>query len=414
MVSRKFERYQLDNGLTVLLNPLASQKKATLACGIGVGSANETPDIYGAAHLNEHMLFTSNQHRDKYQLNEDMEFSGIHNNASTSKTGTNIFMSSLPKDIGKSIEITSQMIKNEKYNSDELINEKNSVLADMSDVYDNPSIFLATKVFIPKVYEGTVFEHPTAGYEDSVMNLTEEQLIDFKKKFYVPSNMIVSVAGKFDPEVAKKCIDINFRDMKYREKPERIGRVTPAINEGDFTVKRSNTKQAFLIMGYNVPGTVNEDCSKLTFLASVIGEGFTGKMTKKLRVENGIGYNIGGYYNPFTSNNGMMFLNILGFNSKRVGDARKILREVVDESKSELLTERVLEGKRTQILSNFLENVSTPMYIASEMISRELYPEIIMARKHQNRLSKITSEDVRDTARKYLQGDGITAILMPG
>src|SRR6478609_36225 len=198
-------RYQLDNGLTVVLQENHAAKVVAFQAWVAVGSADEPADLAGIAHVFEHMLFKGTARRGVGQIAQEVEAAGGEINAWTSfdQTVYHLVMASRFFDTG--LDILADALQNSSFDPQELERELKVVLEEVKQGEDNPAR-VATQTLFGTSYLKHPYRLPVIGYTKTVKSFTRERLLDFFHRWYVANNVTLVVVGDFDPQKAKKKI----------------------------------------------------------------------------------------------------------------------------------------------------------------------------------------------------------------
>ncbi len=217
-----FERYQLANGLTVVLHVDRSDPIAAVAMTFHVGSAREVPGRTGFAHLFEHLFFLDSENLGPGGLDRLMTRIGSSTNGSTSRDSTNYF-EVVPTDglektlwaeadkLGYFINTVTdsvvtkekQVVKNEKRQSVD-----NQPYGHVSDVID--------RALYP---QGHPYRWQVIGSLEDLDNATLADVVEFHQRWYGPENATLVVAGDIDVAKTKAWIQRYFEEIPRSEKP---------------------------------------------------------------------------------------------------------------------------------------------------------------------------------------------------
>src|SRR5437773_269499 len=218
-----YTQFTLPNGLHVVLHEDHSVPIATVNTWFHVGSAREKPGRTGFAHLFEHLMFMGSGHVKPGEFDEVLEAAGGENNASTGNDRTNyyinvpsnalelaLFLESdrmgylLDTMTPKTVDAQRDVVKNERRQS-----------------YENQPYGLAQPTLGEMLYpEGHPYHWPVIGYMPDLTAASHEDVVDFFKKYYAPSNASLVVAGDIDPATTRALVEKWFGDVKRAPKPE--------------------------------------------------------------------------------------------------------------------------------------------------------------------------------------------------
>src|SRR3954462_2612893 len=218
-----YTQFTLPNGLRVILHEDHSVPVATVNTWYRVGSANELPGRTGFAHLFEHLMFMGSGHAPYGEFDSQLESVGGGNNASTANDRTNyyidvpsnaielaLFLESdrmgylLDSMTPKTVDAQRDVVKNERRQS-----------------YENRPYGQAELLLGELLYPaGHPYHWPVIGYMPDLTAASYEDVVDFFKKYYAPSNASLVVAGDIDPGATRKLVEKWFGDIKAGPTPE--------------------------------------------------------------------------------------------------------------------------------------------------------------------------------------------------
>ncbi len=187
----------LENGLEVILMRNPSQPMVGVFTQVRVGSAREDGRTSGMSHMLEHLLFNGSQKYTQEEQYAMADRAGAYNNANTTDFFTN-FMMVLPSGaLRTGLELQSEMLFHSTLPRDKFLKEKGIVLGELVQARDWPD-YETDEALRRALYRGTSLELPTLGTRSTIEHMERDDVYAFYKKWYVPNNMIMTVAGNFD------------------------------------------------------------------------------------------------------------------------------------------------------------------------------------------------------------------------
>ena len=206
----------LDNGLTVVLAPKENSPVTTVNVWIGVGSAQEPPELNGIAHFFEHMIFKGST---KFpDVDAVVEGWGGSSNAATSFDFTYYYVSVPAEHTTPAIELVSDILINGLFSEEELNRERDVVLREGDQRNDNPDSYLSYQVW-DAYYGDHPYGQPILGTEETVSNISRDDFLAWLDTYYVPNNMTVIVSGGIDPDSALGQIQAHFGGLEAKDLP---------------------------------------------------------------------------------------------------------------------------------------------------------------------------------------------------
>ncbi|HEX9101767.1 MAG TPA: pitrilysin family protein, partial [Polyangia bacterium] len=274
-------RYQLPNGLRVVLQENHASKVVAFQAWVAVGSADEPPELAGIAHVFEHMLFKGTARRGVGQIAHEVEAAGGEINAWTSfdQTVYHLVLASRFFDTG--LDILADALQNSSFDPVELERELKVVLEEVKQGEDNPSR-VATQALFGAAYARHPYRRPVIGYTKTVKSFTRERLLDFFQRWYVANNVTLVVVGDFEVKRAQAAIAEAWGKMASRPlaRPERK---EPQQKAARAKVVTQDVRETQVGVAFHIPGIHHDDTAALDLLAIILGQGDSSRLTLGLK-----------------------------------------------------------------------------------------------------------------------------------
>ncbi len=391
--------YSLDNGARVLLYPDKSSGTVTVAMTVLVGSRHEGYGETGMAHLLEHLLFKgSPKHQD---IPKEMKDRGATFNGTTWYDRTNYFetVPATDANLEWALDLEADRLVNSYVRGEDLASEMTVVRNEFEIGENNPSRILFQRV-MATAYEWHNYGKSTIGNRIDLERVPIQSLKRFYKKFYQPDNIVLVVAGKFDPDKALKLIQEKFGslprpnrklDKTYTEEPPQDGERT--------VVLRRNGDVAVVGAAYHIPAAAHKDYAACQILSEVLSDQPGGILYKDL-VEKKIASSTSSMeiagHDP-----GMIICNAQvpkDGSPEKTRDA--LLKSVLGAA--DRITEADVKRNVQKVLKN-RENLQTnTQRFAVELSEWSAYGDWRLFFLHRDRLEKVNAEAVKRVAKKYL------------
>lgn len=393
--------YKLDNGVQLLIFPDDSKPQVTVNVTVLVGSRHEGYGETGMAHLLEHMLFKgTTKLSDIPKLLKDRGV--LDMNGTTWYDRTNYY-ETLPAEEGNlefMLDMESDRLINSLIDGNELQKEMTVVRNEFERGENNPTSILFQRI-MANAFEWHNYGKSTIGNRTDIERVPVTNLRSFYKKYYRPDNIMVMIAGKFDNDQALELAQKYFGSLEnpktdlpktYTEEPTQDGeRVVVLRRVGDVQVAG---------VGYHIPAASHEDYPACEVLASILGIEPSGRLYKGL-VENQLASSVSTQmiagHDP-----GMMLAFCEVPKDGDVENARDILlseiekigESGVEESEVKRIVQRMTK-QREQQLSNSAQ-------LAIGLSDWRAYGDWRLYFLHRDRVEKVTADDVKRVAAKYL------------
>lgn len=281
---------KLENGLKVLTVPMANRDSAAVAVWIRAGGRYETRRLSGISHFLEHMLFKGTERRTIRQIKEDIEGVGGILNAFTGEEVTCYFSKLLKQHYTRALDVLSDMVLHATMPVSELIKEKTVILEEIKMYRDLPSHHvhdLMGELLWPEQALGRTI----SGTPETVSKMTRADLWHYKKNYYHPANILVSVAGNVEHEEILEQVNSIFKtSRKQKESNFEPAGSRQSKSRSKFFEKK--TEQTHFVIGLHALPRTHPDRYKLGLLHVILGANMSSRLFEEVREKRGLAYEI--------------------------------------------------------------------------------------------------------------------------
>ncbi len=294
------KRYFLKNRQPVILDPLKETKAVGVLALARAGSRYEQLKFLGLSHFLEHLLFKGTKKRpSSLVLAKELDRYGALYNAYTAKDHTGYWIKIAGEHLEFALELLSDMLFNSRFLADEITREKGVIIEEINMYRDNPMLY------IESLAEELVFQgHPLgwliAGSPESVRAVSRKEVVDYHCRRYFPGNMLLSIAGRIDPEEALKLAEKYFsRPRKQYSKP-KVKNFLISQKKPRAVLMKKETKQVQLALAFPGPGyRQTRKILAAELLSAILGGSMSSRLFIKIRERQGLCYYIHSEFNPY-------------------------------------------------------------------------------------------------------------------
>ncbi|MCX7953744.1 MAG: insulinase family protein [Bacteroidales bacterium] len=220
MTKIAFNRFRLENGLTIIHNFNDQTRFVVVGVLYKVGSKNELVGYTGLAHLLEHLMFTGSKnvkHFDKI-----ISQAGGENNAFTSNDITYYYISLPYQNAEVALFVEADRMQNLLLKNNSINVQKNVVIEEFKQYYLNRPYGDVEHLIRRNLYSIHPYRWPTIGDSiEDIKNITKKEIVEFYNKWYSPDNCIISISGNIDFDTTKKLVEKYFGKVTQRNKEEK-------------------------------------------------------------------------------------------------------------------------------------------------------------------------------------------------
>ncbi|EHQ01608.1 M16 family metallopeptidase [Gillisia limnaea] len=409
-----FETFTLENGLRVILHVDRSDPVVAVALTSHVGSAREIEGRTGFAHLFEHLLFLESENLGKGGLDKlSARIGGSGANGSTSRDRTNYFQT-VPNDalekmiwaeadkLGYFINTVTEQV---------LAKEKQVVKNEKRQGVDNRPYGHTSFVIDQNLYpKGHPYSWQVIGSLEDLQDATLQDVKDFFNQWYVPNNVVLTIAGDFDTQQAKDWVHKYFDEIKagnkiaIREKQPVVLKETKKLYYEDNFAKLPE-----LTLSWPSVHSYHEDSYALEILTNYLSQGKNAPFYKNLVAGKELTDNVR-MYNYTSELAGQLSLQVRAFDKKDLDLVKAAIDETFSSFDKEGIPEKDLKRIKAGQETDFYNSISSVLGKGFQLAQYQIFagdPNEI--NKNVDRIMSVTAADVQRVFEKYIKGKAYVA-----
>jgi len=402
----EFERYQLDNGLTVILHEDNSTPIVAVTVLYHVGAKNEKPRRSGFAHFFEHLMFEGSENIGRGEFTEYIGRAGGTRNAYTNQDRT-LYYEVLPSNqLGLGLWLESERMLHAIVDQKGVETQREVVKEERRVRYENQPYGTLQEEIAKRAFPNHPYKTTTIGTMEDLNAAEEADFKDFYETFYVPNNAVLSIAGDIDMAETKRLVKKYFGPIPKGEKeifrPERTPK--QLSSEVRDTVY-DQVQLPAVVMSYPFPPMGSDDYYAMSMLNKVLSDGQSSRMYKSIVDEEQLAVAAGSFGGD-TEHTGSAL--VFGVANQGVDPAplEKAMQTEIDKVKAEMISEREFQKIRNQIESQFVSKVANMNGIAENLAVYEThYGDANLINTEIERYLDVTREDMLRVANKYFDAD---------
>jgi predicted Zn-dependent peptidase len=407
----KFEKYQLPNGLTVILSEDHRLPQVAVDVWYHVGAANQTPGHSGFAHLFEHMMFSGSKHV-RPDIHAVFSSIGVSNyNGTTNFDRTNYFEVVPSNQLATALWVEADRMG---YLLDTLDEQKLKVQRDVvsnekRQNTENQPYGMAQQ----RLYD-LLFPKPHPYFEGVIGDLADIQAASsadvraFFRTFYGPQNASLALVGDFDPGVARELVEKYFAgvprgpDVKLPDVPQAE---VPAVKE---TFEDKLAEEPRLVLAWKGGRMFTDEEPAGDILSDVLGTGKTSRLYKALVFERQLASGVGAG-NPALGIGGWFQVSVTAAHGHTIDELAPVVQQILDDVKKNGVTPDEIERARRNLIADKLRSVERIGGFGGKADLLNLYQTFLgdpgYLPRDLARYRAVTPESVKAFANKYLPDD---------
>jgi zinc protease len=407
-LSVEFEKYELENGLDVILHQDKSDPIVSLAIQYGVGSNREKTGRTGFAHLFEHMLFQESENIPQDQFFKRIQDAGGTLNGGTWKDGT-IYYEIVPNNALETILwmesdrmgfLINTVTESAFYNQQEVVQNEKRQRVD-NNPYGHTG-WVIDKNLYP---EGHPYNWQVIGELEDLQNATVADVKEFYDKFYGPNNATLVLAGDFEKADAKTLIEKYFGEIKRRQEVTPMKPQRTVLTETKRLYHEDNFATApQLNMVWPTVEQYTDDAYALDFLGEILSQGKKAPLYKVLVKERDLTSRTTAYSNA-QELAGEFYITITANNGKSLKDVESGIYDAFDMFEKEGATDRDVERIKAGLETQFYNGISSVLGKSFQLSQYNVFAgDPAFIEKDIENIKSVTKEDVMRVYNTYIKG----------
>jgi len=407
----EFTEYDLDNGLHIILHKDSSTPIVAVTITYHAGSKNEDSERTGFAHFFEHLMFEGSKYIEHGEFHKINMSAGGINNASTNHDFTHYYMVIPSNQLKLGLWMESERMLHLKIDTVGVETQRKVVKEERSERFDNQPYGTILEETFKRAYKVHPYKWLPAGSAQYIDQATLDEFMAFYKKFYIPNNACLSIAGDINTEQAKKWIEEYFADIPRGENIKQPDIIEPPLESEIRDTVYDNIQLPLVLQAYRIPEQGNEDYYALQMLSSVLAAGQSSRLYKELVDKQQKAVSTGSFL--FGLEDPGLFI-AYGISNLGVEpeELETLIQTELDKVKNNFIEEREFQKLQNQIENSFVSGNSTMTGIAESLANYYLqYGDANLINTEVENYLKVTRQDIKRVAEKYLNKNNRAVLI---
>ena len=399
-----FEEYDLENGLHVILHQDNSVPIVTTSVLYHVGSKDENPERTGFAHFFEHLLFEGTKNISKGKWFSIVTGNGGSNNAYTTNDFTYYYENFPSNNLKLGLWMESERMLHPIIDQTGVDTQNEVVKEEKRMRYDNSPYGKWNEEVKSYLYKLHPYSQTTIGKMEHLDAATLEEFMAFNKKYYIPNNATLTVAGDIDIPQAKGWINDYFGPIPRGPEIQRSFPKESPITE---TIKAEafdpNIQIPAVFLAYRTPGRNSREARVLDVISTYLSQGKSSKLYKKLVDDKKMSLQVAAFNLNNEDYSTYVILSLpLGENTLETLITE--IDEEISKIQNELISEKDYQKLQNQFESEFVNSNSTIEGIANSLAEYYVFydGDTNLINKELDLYKSISREEIRNVAQKFL------------
>ena len=332
----KVKSFKLNNGIRGVVVPLLGLKSVTVEVFLKIGSKYETKNEFGLSHFLEHMAFKGTIKRPtSMAINNEIDAKGANYNAGTGHEMTSYYITTVKENGPWAIELISDILLNSTYDEKEVKKERGVIIEEIKMYQDNPMMGLGGE-FTKFLYgNSNIGCWNIAGEVADIENVDRQIVVDYKRKYFNPKEMVVVVCGDVDNNF-EEIIKDNFN--KFLKNDFSFPKIDLVLNKEKDKIIKKELEQGHFCIGLPALGWSDKRKYALKLLDIIMDGNSSSRLYSKIREEKALAYYVSSVGEMFKE--GGYWAIQSGVNLDKIEEAIEIVKKEIG-----LITESINEDE---------------------------------------------------------------------
>ena len=410
----------LANGMQVVVIPDRRAPVITQMVWYKVGAADEPQGKSGIAHFLEHLMFKGTEKIAPGEFSKLIARNGGEDNAFTTHDATAYFQRVAADRLALVMGMEADRMANLRLSEEDVTTERKVILEERRSRVDNDPSSILSEEMGAALYLAHHYGIPVIGWEHEIKSLGREDAIAFYKQYYAPGNAILVIAGDVEPEAVIKLAQDTFGKIKASDVPPPRKRVVEPDHHAprrvvlkDDRVAKETFSRHYLTPSY--ASAAAREAEALDLLSTIVGSGNTGRLYRKLVVEERKASAAGAWFSGEGLDSGRIGVYAVAGSEATLESIEASVDAVLAEVREKGVTTAELERARNAEIANLVYTQDSQANQARTygwaLVNGRTITDV---KDRAKRLEAVTLADIQDAAQKYLDiKRSVTGQLIP-
>ncbi len=399
----KFESFDLPNGLHVILHQDNSNPLVAVSVLYHVGSKDEIPTRTGFAHFFEHLLFEGSENIGRGEYMQLIQSNGGALNANTSNDRT-FYYEILPSNqLELGLWMESERMLHAKIDQVGVDTQREVVKEEKRQRVDNQPYASFLSEMFKRAFTQHNYRWVPIGSMDHLNAATLEEFMAFYKKYYVPNNATLSIAGDIDMAQTKAMITKYFGDIPAGATVQRPSAYEPPLGGEIVDTIYDNIQIPAVFAGYRMVSETHPDTYALQMLTTALSDGPSSRFSKRMVDQDQNALQVAAF--PFAMEHHGVFIALaLANGATSTGTLMTTMEEEIAKMQQEPLSEKEFTKLLNKVESDYVNRNSGVAGIAENLANYHVYyGDANLINTEIERFRTVTPADLQRVAQTYLK-----------
>ena len=407
----------LPNGMKVLVREDRRAPTVVHLLLYRIGSFDEINGITGVSHALEHMMFKGTKTLGVGEFSRRVAERGGRENAFTSRDYTGYFQQIHRDHLPEMMKLEADRMANLVVDDAEFDREIRVVMEERRLRTEDRAQSLVYEQLMAGAFTASPYRRPVIGWMSDLESMTADDIRDWYRRWYTPSNAVLVVAGDVSADEVWKLAQDSYGAVGAGELPERKPQEEPQQRGERRAWVKAPAENPYLAMGFKVPRLrdVEKDTEPyaLEMLAAVLDADENGRLTRKLVRGSRVANQVGAGYGLVARGPALFVVDGTPADGQDTAALEKALRAEIATIAEEGVRDDELQRIKAQYLAGEIYKRDSVMAQAMEIGGLEMAGFSWRdADRILERIGRVSAADVQAVARKHFGDDTLTAVTL--
>jgi zinc protease len=403
----------LPNGLTLILSEDRSTPIVHVEVWYHVGSKNERPGRTGFAHLFEHMMFKGSKNVEPEAHSSFISSVGGESNAYTNEDTTVFWQTAPAQYLPLVLWLEADRMATLRISKDTFERERLVVKEERRMRVENQPYGRLAEIIFENAFTVHPYKHQPIGSMADLEAASIEDVRDFYRTFYVPSNATLTIVGDIDPAQTTELVERYFARIPKPSRPvPRDIPAEPAMSKERRVTLEEGWPLPVVVVAHHITYDGHPDSYPLHMASKILSDGQSSRIYRKLVYDSGVALAAGGVGNIIEDPN-LFYAFALVQPGQTTAAAERGLVQELERLKNEPVSDHELQRAKNQFARDYITERETNQQKALQLAhAAVIHGDITTADGEFDIFMGITATDIQRVARTYFTKDNRLVITI--
>ena len=406
--ARDIETTSLSNGVRVITEQMDHVRSVALGVWITTGSRRETGEENGISHFIEHMVFKGTENRSAEDIARSVDSIGGGLDAFSAKEMVSYNTKVLDEDLPLAFDVLADMVRHPLFRKEDIEKEKGVILEELKMEVDNPE-YLLHEIFSSNFWKDHPLGKPILGTKDTVRKFDRSRIHDYYRRYYSPSNILITAAGNLKHDHLVELARQHFEDL--RKNGSMAADPAPVPHARLVFKNKTSLEQTHIYMGvpaYPFPHELRFACYALN---TVLGGGMSSRLFQNIREKQGLAYAVFSELSMYRDTGCMAIY--AGTSVETAGKVVESIMKELRELKQNPVPAEELRRAKDHLKGSFMLGLESTSSRMGNLARQDIYfKRFFTLDEMLESIEAVTADQVQKIAQEFFDPKNITLAML--